>query len=372
MPPRPDAPPGPAPLRGARAGGHGATRRRSPVAGVVLAEVALGGPAAACGAVRSDAPPPDQPAVTAPGDLPAPVASAPRVGAAAGTNWLTGTDVPAGRVLAVKVDNTASARPQAGLSKADVVYVEEVEGGVTRLLAVFQTEMPGEVGPVRSARTSDILILGRYSSPGFVFSGGNEGVVGELEAADLALVSFDTARDGFVRSPGRETPYDVMGSPGQLLARVPDAGVAVDVGFRFGPAPSGGRDVDSASYSWRAAEIGVAWSAEEDRWLLSMDGRASTAAEGGRLGADTVVFQQVEVVGSPYVDVTGARSPEVRPVGEGEVLVLRDGQAHAGRWSRPAPEDPTTYTTPAGEVLHLDAGRTWVVFTSAGTSPVLD
>ena len=312
-----------------------------------------------------------QPAVTAPADLPAPVASAVRVGATTKTNWLTGEDVPDGRVLAIKVDNTASAHPQAGLTEADVVYVEEVEGGVTRLLTVFQSELPGEVGPIRSARTSDIVILGRYDAPGFAFSGGNSGVVAELQAADLALVSFDTAREGYARSPARPAPYNVMGNPGQLLGRVPDAGVAVDVGFRFGAVPAGGRPAAGGTYSWGSATIDFEWSGAEGRWLQSMDGSPSQAAEGGRLGADTVVFQAVTVVPSQYVDVNGSRSPEVRPVGDGSVVVLRDGQAIEGRWSRPGLEDPTTFTTTSGEELRFDTGQTWVVYTDAGTGPTL-
>src|SRR5215207_11116288 len=70
---------------------------------------------------------------------------------------LTGLPLPAlGQVLVVKVDNTRSARPQAGVYSADVVYVEEVEGGVTRLAAVFSSTFPPSVGPIRSARTTDI------------------------------------------------------------------------------------------------------------------------------------------------------------------------------------------------------------------------
>lgn len=314
---------------------------------------------------------PDQPVITAPGDLPAPVASEPRVGATAKRNWLTGEEVPDGRVLAVKIDNTASARPQAGLGQADVVYVAEVEGGVTRLLSIFQTELPGEVGPIRSARTSDILILGRYDAPAFAFSGGNAGVVDQLQGADLALASFDTAREGYARSAARQPPYDVMGNAGALLARVPDAGVAVDIGFRFGAVPAGARPVAGGSYAWSSATIDFEWSAGEDRWVQSMDGQPSQAAEGSRLGADTVVFQSVEVVPSPYVDVNGTRSPEVRPVGEGAVVVLRDGQAVEGRWSRPGPDDPTSFTTSSGEELRFDTGQTWVVYTNAGTGPTL-
>lgn len=353
-------------------GATGTTRTtRSATARVAAAGLA-GLLLAGCGSVLAGPEQPeDQPAVSAPADVPAPVASAPRVGAATKTNWLTGEDVPDGPVLAVKIDNTASAMPQAGLTQADVVYVEEVEGGVTRLLTVFQTELPGEVGPIRSARTSDIIILGRYQRPGFAFSGGNSGVVGELQAADLALVSFDTAREGYARSPARPAPYNVMGNAGQLLARVPDAGVAVDLGYRFGAAPAGGRPVAGGSYSWGSAQIDFEWSAGEGRWLQSMDGRPSQAAEGGRIAADTVVFQSVPVVPSQYVDVNGSRSPEVRPVGEGAVVVLRDGLAFEGRWSRPGLEDVTTFTTTQGEELRFDTGQTWVVYADEGTGPTL-
>jgi hypothetical protein len=192
-------------------------------------------------------------------------------------------------------------------------------------------------------------------------------VVGELQAADLALVSFDTAREGYVRSSARPAPYNVMGNAGALLGRVPDAGVAVDIGFRFGPVPAGARPAAGGSYSWGSATIDFEWSPSEERWLQSMDGQPSQAAEGGRLGADTVVFQSVSVVPSQYVDVNGSRSPEVRPVGEGPVVVLRDGQAIDGRWSRPGADDPTTFTAASGEELRFDTGQTWVVYADEGT-----
>lgn len=335
----------------------------------LLATVALAG----CGTAlaRPGPQPSDQPVLVAPSELPAPVSSAPRVSAVVKRNFLTGQDVPDGPVLAVKIDNTAAGRPQAGLTAADVVYVHEVEGGMTRLLAVFQTELPGEVGPVRSARTGDMLVLGGYDAPAFAFSGGNSGVVREVQASQLRPASFETSAVGYARSAGRRAPYDLMGNAGQLLARVPDAGVAVDIGFRFGELPAGGRPVTGAGYSWRSSRIDFDWSAGAGRWQQSMDGGPSQAAEGGRIGADTVMFQEVDVVPSGYVDVNGSASPEVRPIGEGAVTVLRDGQAFEGRWSRPSAPDPTAYTTASGEELTFDIGQTWVVFTARGTGPSL-
>ena len=84
---------------------------------------------------------------------------------------LTGLPVADGPVLAVKIDNTAPARPRVGLGSADVVYVEPVEGGLTRLNAVFSTRVPAEVGPVRSGRVSDAGILAGYGRVAFAYSG---------------------------------------------------------------------------------------------------------------------------------------------------------------------------------------------------------
>ena len=75
------------------------------------------------------------------------------------TNSLSGRVGSDGPILAVKIDDTAPAHPQAGLEDADIVYIEQVEGGLTRLAAIFSSKIPEVIGPVRSARISDIEIL---------------------------------------------------------------------------------------------------------------------------------------------------------------------------------------------------------------------
>lgn len=78
------------------------------------------------------------------------------------TNSLTGIEGVDGPVLVVKIDDTTFAHPQVGLKSADVVYIEQVEGGLTRLAAVFSSNIPALIGPVRSARISDIELLAQY------------------------------------------------------------------------------------------------------------------------------------------------------------------------------------------------------------------
>ncbi|MBT4477400.1 MAG: DUF3048 domain-containing protein, partial [Actinobacteria bacterium] len=77
------------------------------------------------------------------------------------------TDRPA---LAIKIDNVFAAWPQSGINQADVVYEEVVESGLTRLIAIFQTQSPGTVGPIRSARTSDPILLEGFDRPLFAYS----------------------------------------------------------------------------------------------------------------------------------------------------------------------------------------------------------
>src|SRR5260370_19809145 len=84
----------------------------------------------------------------------------------------TGEPVPSlNRVLAVKIDNIVNARPQTGLTHADIVYVLPVEGGLSRFLAIFSAGYPPLVGPVRSAREDDLELLRQFGRPAFAYSG---------------------------------------------------------------------------------------------------------------------------------------------------------------------------------------------------------
>jgi Protein of unknown function (DUF3048) N-terminal domain/Protein of unknown function (DUF3048) C-terminal domain len=271
-----------------------------------------------------------------------------------------------GPVMAVKVDNTARAHPQVGVDAADVVYVEEVEGGLTRLAAVYSSSYPSAVGPIRSARISDIELLRQYGSVGLVYSGSQRAMVEPLRTSSLRLVSLDAGSRGFRRATDRPPPYNVIGNLPALRKRAGDAvSTPTVVGYRFGGAPVGGRSASAVSVRWPAARLRATWSAAERRWLLSMDGRASRTPDGRRLGATTLVVQRVEVVPSRFRDVNRNRTPDSRTVGSGSAMVLRDGRMYDARWTRRTATDPTTYTI-SGRPAVFAPGQVW--FTLVGTS----
>jgi hypothetical protein len=261
-------------------------------------------------------------------------------------------------VLGVKIDNAAVARPQRGLEQADLVYVEPVEGGLSRLLAVYQSQIPPVVGPVRSTRASDVELLANFGRPALAFSGAAPSV-GALVAGAPVLDVSALARPGdYRRDRSRQMPHNLFGDANLLRQ---GGAPPRDIGFRFGPTPPGGRPVQQTDVTYPATTIGVQWAPGQGRWLISMDGAPLTSASGPRPSAATIVLQRVAVRDTGVRDAAGSPSPFAATVGSGDAVVLREGQAFSGQWSRPAPNAVTSYTQPDGSPLTFAPGPVWVV-----------
>ncbi|MQA11518.1 MAG: DUF3048 domain-containing protein [Pseudonocardiaceae bacterium] len=286
--------------------------------------------------------PRDAPSTTPPAGSPRPSAPAPPTGPGA---------------LVVKIDNVSAARPQTGLGSASTVYVEPVEGGLTRLAAVYTGRLPDVVGPVRSARETDVQLLAAYRRPVLAHSGAAPELRSLLARAPLVLASPRQAPGAYYRSGVRPSPHNLYLRPSLLPART-GASPARSVG----PAPPGGRPVGAQHVAYRAASYDFTWSARAGRWLVSMDGTPLTSGESGRVGAATVVVQRVGLRGGSSVrDASGNASPVVRSVGSGDAVVLRDGRRFTARWSRPDGSAPTTFTSTDGARLPMARGPVWIL-----------
>lgn len=263
-------------------------------------------------------------------------------------------------MLAVKIDNVPPARPHTGLDAADLVYVEQVESGQTRLMAVYSSRTPDRVGPVRSARESDLALLRQFGRPVLAYSGAQSALTPLLKAAPLYLVSEGTTPGAFLRDPARSAPHNLYLRPARALAAAPDATHAKDIGFRFGPAPQGGEPVNSRTVRFPAARYTFTWAPAAKAWHVAMDGRPD-----GPLAPATVVVQHITVRPSRFHDFLGAVSPYSVTTGSGTAEVLRDGRAYPARWSRPDANRGTAFTTPAGAPLNFAPGQVWVLLTGA-------
>jgi Protein of unknown function (DUF3048) N-terminal domain/Protein of unknown function (DUF3048) C-terminal domain len=265
-------------------------------------------------------------------------------------------------VLGVKIDNAPAARPQSGLALADLVYVEPVEGGLSRLLAVYQSQVPSVVGPVRSARVSDLQLLANFGRPALAFSGAAPEVGALVRRAPVLDVSALVRTGDYHRDRRRSIPHNLYADARALRQ---GGTPPQDIGFRFGPPPPGGRPVPGTEVRYPATTIGVQWVPAEARWVISMDGPPLTSAAGPRPSAATVVLQRVPVRETAVRDAAGSPSPFAMTVGTGDAVVLRDGLAFSGSWSRPAAGAITTFTLPDGSPLTFAPGPVWVVLVPA-------
>jgi hypothetical protein len=328
-------------------------RRSRPAVAACAALLALAG-GACTGSDDGDEDPTTSPPPTSQPSQPS--TTAPRV------SPFTGREGPQHAVLAVKFGNTEAARPHTGLQAADIVYVEKVEGGLSRLMGVYASRTPDRVGPVRSARESDLELLRQYGHPAFAYSGVRSGLRDDVRKSPVRRVTTSDAPKAYVRSPGRPAPNNLYLRPAAALRSAPDASRPRDIGFRFGPAPDGGRKDGRHTVRYPAATFGFDWSGEQERWLISMDGAPARGTGGKRLGAPTVVVQYVKMPPSRFRDVAGAVTPFIDTVGSGRAKVLRDGKAYDVRWKRPSAAGGTAFTLPGGERMPFDTGPVWIVY----------
>jgi hypothetical protein len=277
------------------------------------------------------------------------------------TSPFTGEPVRAlRRELIFKIDNVPQARPPTGLRDADIVYLLPVEGGLSRIFAVFSSHIPRVVGPVRSAREEDIELLKQFGRPAFAFSGAQPRLLPVVEHARIVDL-YAGIVGGYFRSASRIEPYNLYANTRRLLAEARGASKARGIGFRFGPAPPGGKPVTSYSMSYAAASFRFTWSGKDGRWLVWMDGKPAFDADGGRLGGPTVVIQYVKVGTSGFLEL-GQRPPYANTAGSGSAIVLRNGRAYHVHWARPSAAGGTAFTLPNGQRMPFARGQIWVAF----------
>ena len=292
------------------------------------------------------------------------------VPAVADINPLTGIEgLPTGPVIAVKIDDTALGRPSLGLEKADLVYIEEVEGGLTRMVAMFASATPN-VRAVRSVRSSDIELLGQYGRIILVASGGAGVTLRKLDASTLHSVINDRRQVGFFRDPSRPAPYNVVSELGKVSAAIEADGVR-DVGFTWAaddPRLADAKPAATVSTKVGATAVGFVWDAKLARYVRTVAGQPILTESGDPVAKPNVLVQFCEItVDSSVIDSNGRPTMFTESVGTGQVVLFRGGKRITGTWSRPSLDAPTTFTDTAGKPLLFAPGGTFVALARPGT-----
>ena len=267
--------------------------------------------------------------------------------------------------LAVKIDNVTRAHPQSGVNVADVVYEEIVEGGVTRLVAVFQSTSADMVGPVRSARTSDPPLLAAFDHPLFAYSGANRGTRTELAESTITDVGYDALTDEYWRDRSRRPPHNLYTSTDALWAHHSGRTAVPPAPFihRYPEQPlhPSAESATGVSIDFGLTEVDYDWNGTG--WARTHGGNPHVDDEGVRVAPANVVVQFV-AYGWSKAD---SRSPEARTTGTGVAWVFTDSHVVVGEWNRPDESLPATFSAD-GETIRLSPGNTWVALARKNTA----
>ncbi|WP_426593092.1 DUF3048 domain-containing protein [Cellulomonas sp. McL0617] len=285
---------------------------------------------------------------------------------------------PAARpALAVKIENTPVARPQSGLEQADMVWETIVEFDVSRLVAVFQSQVPPEVGPIRSVRPMDPQILAPMHGL-LAFSGGQPGILALVAASGVQLISHDAGAPGMYRTSDRAAPHNVYGKPTAFWAQA-DADHQAPPAEQFTIARSADRAAASVAgtpagtLSFRLSPASNpiwTWDGASGLWLRSEGTKPATARGGARLTAVNVVSITAAHPPTGYAAQNGVPVPTYELVGSGEGFVATGGKVLPVTWKKDAQDAPMRLFAAGGSPADLAPGNTWIELVPAGSGSV--
>lgn len=338
----------------------------------------------ACGKKEEMPPVEEPPPVEAPEPLPVPEPEPePEPYVPAGTNPLTGLPIEpeemAKRPVAVMLNNIKKAQPQIGISQADVIYEVPAEGGITRMLAVYQSLEGVELlGSVRSTRPYYIeLALGHDAL--LVHAGGSQEAYTDIRK--WRVDNMDGVRGGedakiFWRDPDRkrnngyehslvtsgEKIQEYLGRSGfelehpgtyhylQAFAEdgTPENGeTAEQVTVKFSNYKTGLFDYDPASKTYQASQYGEAH------------------VDGGNGQQVSTVNLLVLETSMQILDSEGRL--RVQTIKGGDGTYFCGGKAIPIFWERNGRDDPLVYTLQNGRPLAMGKGNSYVCFISPKT-----
>lgn len=279
------------------------------------------------------------------------------------------------RPVAVKISNWPPeyVRPQSGLSAADIVFEHATEGPIPRFTAIFYSQTPPKVGPIRSARLIDVEIPAMYDS-GLAFSGASIGVSAKLGGSDFRQRLLRADTHGFYRT-GEDKPYEhtlyaeaagfwqTLTEVGQNVAPTYNRSRMI---FTSQP-PAGGSPVTAFQINYeRWTHVNWQYDPQTNRYLRSQDDQPFIDANTNeQITAVNVVvvyaLHQLDMNICEYQTATGcnAFSTEIQLWGQGQAVIFRDGLRYDVTWKRENRYDMLTFYDPAGNPVPLQIGNIW-------------
>jgi hypothetical protein len=274
------------------------------------------------------------------------------------------------RPVAIMVDNHPNARPQSGVSKADVVWEAPVEGGLTRNMLIFRSASTTEIGPVRSARPY-FLRWAREFDAIYAHVGGSDEALAQLAAGTLGLDDANEFSNGstFWRDSRRDAPHNTYTSNlrlKQLMEKKEWSATteAIDTTARSREAATGTPATRINIIPIEGGEtIEFRADAREDGYALWRRNHQMRDRDGSPIVPRTVVVLGMDVLTVP--DPQGKGLIGLQTIGAGTARVFRDGLMLSGTWKKTSAADPTSVIGTDGQKIPFAEGQVWYVVIGA-------
>lgn len=284
----------------------------------------------------------------------------------------------AGPVVMGKIDNSFGARPQAGLSKADIVYEELVEGGITRYLAIFHSQIPERFGPLRSVRPMDPDIATPYGGI-LAYSGGQKPFVEAARATGLynASETSEHTIGTMVRVKDRVAPHNLFVIAQKLQARhmklQPPSSSLNFVATSAEASTASGKAVTKVTAKFTSTSATWVYDPTFMVFKRLQDGKKVMDADYDvQVTATNVLFLRVDIDRS-FKDPRYGSVPKTIFEGKGVGKLLSGGKIIDIKWSKKNQKSQAVFTTKDGVPIQVPAGNTWfeMVPTSEGGDVVI-
>ena len=258
------------------------------------------------------------------------------------------------------IDNAEAARPQEGIQAADIVYEMQVEGGMTRLMIVLNSEIPEQIGPVRSLRQYYAQVAQEYDAVVSHVGGPHNGDVLDIYKyleKNPIKVRVDGLYDSkrIYRVSERKKPHNAMLDTKAALEKYDYTPTVRS--FLFDPAyvPTDG-DAAQVTIEFAANGYDVTYTYDAATGLY-------TRSQGGKEHKDAltkkaVTVKNIIVQKAKYTNYPGGQLADV--IGSGEVTVISNGKKTVGTWSKKSATEPTVFKDANGNEIPLQPGNTWI------------
>ena len=270
------------------------------------------------------------------------------------------------RVIAVKIDNHPSARPQSGLLQADAIVETLVEGGITRFIALFHDNDSEYLGPIRSGRPTDPSIVEAVDAV-FAVSGAQPAVLDAFAAQGVALIGEGS--EGMFRISGRAAPHNLYADTEGLRNEAARREFHDDFhGPLYDVAPWDELPDEEATridldFPY---DHSISWVFDEGRYLRFEGTREHQWLEGEGGSAQQIAVDVLVVVEGRYY-VSGSGHPSTDTLGTGDAHIFFDGRVLHATWSRDAIDEPFELTAD-GEPVTVPPGLPWITLLPSNSS----